>query len=71
MMRSAFGLVEVELLTGECYKHPCCLPSGGGAPGTAPSGTPAIPNTSTSMDSLPGFAKGTLNRPVLIHMFTY
>ena len=37
------------------------LPSGGGAPGTAPSGTPAIPKTSTSMDSLPGLAKGTLH----------
>ena len=30
-------------------------------------GPPAIPNTSTSMDSLPGFAKGTLNGTVMIH----
>ena len=35
-------------------------PLEGGPPGTAPSGMPAIPKTSTSIDSLPGLAKGTL-----------
>lgn len=37
-----------------------CSPSGRAAPGSIPTGTPAMPKISLSMASRPGFAFGTL-----------